>query len=139
MKNKNENRDSSPRLPIAQTPILSEADGQYTKKALHRIGEMFAEIRVKNGFTNEQFLNCLQSEYFANACTISRIAKHENKHLVNAGQLIELRRAFGVDLNAIADGDSQLPLEDLSTKELFARQHQISKELERRCEKKVTF
>lgn len=115
----------------ADVKLFSD-DGQYTEKAIENIGKALEKIRTKNGWTNMQLLDHLDPGIYPSETTVSKIIHSDRKRSPSAAQLIELRRVFGVDLNALADGDNPFVLEEQSDICLANLLHQISEELLRR-------
>lgn len=111
---------------------LFSDDPKYTEKAIENIGKALKDIRAKKGWTNMQLLDHLDADIYSSEATISRLTKNTGKRPPSAAQLIELRRVFGVDLNALADGDSPFVLEEQSDICLIDLLNQISEELLRR-------
>lgn len=72
----------------------------YTPNAVQRIGQTIADC----GYTARELSNLLDMEYFPSEKTIQAFINQTRSKDPSAGQLFELRRLFGVDLNALADG-----------------------------------
>jgi len=111
---------------------LHSDDPDYVRKALNRVGDTLEKIRQDNKWTNSTLLEYLDVAYFPGSPTISRLIKHEGKRLPNAAQLFDLRRVFGISLDALADGEDPFTIEQMSTAELAKLMEQISRELVRR-------
>lgn len=120
------------RLCSAVDVKLFSDDPQYTDMAVENIGKTLDKIRTKNGWNNSQLMQQLDTRIYKSEAAVSRIINNDNKRQPSAAQFIELRRVFGVDLNAIADGDNPFVLESLSDVCLLGLINQISAELLRR-------
>ena len=123
--------DRSRHRKLTDIKPLSDDPG-YTKKAVEKIGETLDKLRTEKELTNLQLLHHLDHDIYPSESTISRIINNNKKRPPSAAQLIELRRVFGVDLNALADGDNPFVLERQSDICLIDLLHQISEELLRR-------
>lgn len=127
--------NTHPRLPSKKEEdiiILGDTQLDYSDAAIYRIGTTLEKCMQQCRYKLADFLDRANPKYFPDKSTVSRLINHENKRLPNAGQLFEMRRVFGVDLNVISDGDSPLTLDSLSDVELVCRLEQITAELSRR-------
>lgn len=132
-------QNTSPRLPAPtenEVQGLTEQDLNYTTAAIYRMGETLALEIGKTGLNVNNWLNRCNPEFFNDASQVSRIVNHTAKRCPSAGQLFEMRRIFGLDLNALADGGNPQPIEETSNEKLIATLNQNLDELSRRiCQK----
>lgn len=134
--NENEVVRESARTPSAEVITLHSDDPNYTEKAVANIGKALDRIRLQRGWTNAQLLQHLDTNFYKSPESISRIIDHNHKRLPNAAQVFELRRVFGADLNALADGDNPFVLEQMSDTCLADLLEQVSAEIVRRNRRK---
>lgn len=129
--------NTHPRLPKPdKVVLLDEDDVNYVDRAVKRFGDELAKCREKQGWTNRQLLERLNPDYFPSTETISRLVNHDQKRLPSWGQVVDAHRVLGLDLNALADGDKPLTLEQLSDAELAIQFEQYAAEMSRRMRQK---
>lgn len=121
---------------IATSMDLHSDSGTYVEDAIHQVGETIAKIRDERKWSNAQLLEYLDDTYFSGAETISRLVNHTEKRLSSAGQLFDLRRVFGISLDALADGGDPFVFERMSNTRLIEIMEAISMELGRRIRQK---
>lgn len=124
--------DKNPRTPDARELELFSDSSTYVEDALYQVGEAIAKIRDDRKWSNAQLAEYLDTEYFPNIETISRLVKHERKRFPSAAQLFDLRRVFGISLDALADGGDPFVFERMSSTRLIEIMEEVSRELGRR-------
>lgn len=117
---------------VATDMELHSDSETYVDDAIYQVGETIAKIRDKYMWTNAQLLEYLDTRFFPTAETISRLVKHEKKRFPSAAQLFDLRRVFGISLDALADGKDPFVFEQMSDARLVEMMEAISSELGRR-------
>lgn len=117
---------------VATEMRLHSDSDTYVENALYQVGETIAKIRDDHGWTNAVLLEYLDTAYFPNCETISRLVNHDGKRFPSAGQLFDLRRVFGISLDALADGGDPFVFEQMSDARLVEMIEAISGELSRR-------
>lgn len=117
---------------VANDIKLYSDKGDYVEAAMYQVGETIRKIRDERKWTNAQFLEHLDTTYFPNAETISRLVKHEEKRFPSAAQLFDLRRVFGISLDALTDGGDPFVFEEMSDARLVEIMEEASRELGRR-------
>lgn len=134
MNNKTDDyKPETARLPGTQKIKLHSDDEQYVEKALHRLGDTLKKLRDDRCWKNSTMLEHLDVNYFSRTEQLSRVIENETaKRLPNAGQLFDLRRVFGISLDAIADGEDPFEFERMSNAHLVELLEHISFELGKR-------
>ena len=108
-KQQEDEQKTSPRLDKKAPPLtITSEQIEQVEAAVYRVGEVISEIMEKNRFSNENMCSILQ-DYLPTEQDVSRLIKHDKKRYPKASLLFALRRVFGVDLNALADGGSPEP------------------------------
>ena len=117
---------------VATDVQLHSDSGTYVKEAIHQVGEVMAKIRDGRKWTNAQLMEYLDTEYFPSPETISRLVNHTEKRCPGAAQLFDLRRVFGISLDALADGGDPFVFEQMTNARLIEIMEEVSRELGRR-------
>lgn len=104
----------------------------YVEKALYRAGDVLLKILDDTSWNHNTLLEYLNVDYFPSKQTISRLINHTPGRSISAAQLFDLRRVFGISLDALADGGDPFVFEQMSDRRLVELMGEISRELERR-------
>lgn len=121
---------------IATDIELHSDKADYVENAVYRVGEVIAKIRDERKWSNSTLIEYLDTNYFPSVHTISRLVNHDEKRIPNAAQLFDLRRVFGISLDALADNGDPFAFEQMSDGRLIEILEEISSELGRRKRQK---
>ncbi len=121
------------RMYAAQNIKPYSNDENYVGNALERLGKILRMLRSDRGWKNSDMLEHLDVEHFARPEQFARLIENKwSKRPPTAGQMFELRRVFGISLDAVADGENPFMVEQMSDARLVEMMEQISAELARR-------
>lgn len=121
------------RLPEPQEIKLYSEDENYVGAALERLGQTLKMLRNSRGWKNSTLLEYLDVEHFSRAEQISRIIENKfSGRPPTAGQMFDLRRVFGISLDAIADGENPFEVEQMSDARLAQLMELMASELAKR-------
>lgn len=121
------------RLSVAHEITLHNDDPNYVESALTRLGETLKKLREDRAWKNSTMLEHLDVAHFQRPEQFARIIDNKwSKRPPTAGQMFELRRVFGISLDAVADGKNPFTVEQMSDARLVEMMELISAELSRR-------
>lgn len=131
-----EDLNETARTHVAIPLTLYSDDADYVENALDNFGDVVAKIRDDHKWTNSQMLEHLDPRCFPSTSTISRLTHKDGKRPPSAAQVFDLRRVFGISIDALADGGNPFPLERMTVEQLVSMMGEISMELSRRIRQK---
>lgn len=129
-----EEKVTHPRIYIKEVVKGPVGSSEYIDAATQALRNWFYQLIQDNHYTAEQLMRLDNKVNFSSAAKISHILSFSEKsgRDVNVGLALTLRYIFGLDLNAVSDGRSEL---DYTASELMQQVIHLTAKMEQQAQK----